>query len=120
AAHDADEAGGVHFLVMEFVEGSDLASLVKKQGPLPLELALSCTVQAARGLAYAHSEGVVHRDIKPANLLLTSPRNTKDRPPETSSPPLRKRGAGGVASGAQDHAAPSERPPLTPPCEGGE
>src|SRR5258708_7870757 len=38
AAHDADEAGGVHFLVMEFVEGSDLASLVKKQGPLPLEL----------------------------------------------------------------------------------
>jgi serine/threonine protein kinase len=74
AAHDADEAGGVHFLVMEFVEGSDLASLVKKQGPLPVELALSCIIQAAQGLAYAHGEGVVHRDVKPANLLLTNAR----------------------------------------------
>ena len=80
AAHDADvEAGsGIHFLVMEFVEGSDLASLVKKQGPFPLELALSCIIQAAQGLAYAHSEGVVHRDIKPANLLLAVPRARPD------------------------------------------
>ncbi|HEX4132324.1 MAG TPA: protein kinase [Pirellulales bacterium] len=69
-AHDADEAGGIHFLVMEFVEGSDLSSLVKKQGPLAPSIALDCIRQAARGLAHAHEKGVVHRDIKPSNLLL--------------------------------------------------
>ncbi len=69
-AYDADEAGGTHFLVMQYVEGSDLSSIVKKSGPLPLDQALDCILQAARGLQYAHEHGVVHRDIKPANLLL--------------------------------------------------
>src|SRR5262249_43367347 len=69
-AFDADQAGGVHFLVMEFVEGSDLSALVKSNGPLPVEQAVACILQAARGLEFAHGEGIVHRDIKPANLLL--------------------------------------------------
>jgi len=69
-AHDADEAGGTHFLVMEYVDGTDLSSLVKQHGPLPLDRALECILQAARGLQYAHEHGVVHRDIKPGNLLL--------------------------------------------------
>jgi formylglycine-generating enzyme required for sulfatase activity/serine/threonine protein kinase len=69
-AHDAGEANGVHFLVMQYVEGHDLNSTVKKHGPLPIDQAVEYMVQAARGLAYAHSEGVVHRDIKPANLLV--------------------------------------------------
>jgi serine/threonine protein kinase len=69
-AHDADEANGVHFLVMQYVEGSDLAARVKQFGPLPVGEALSYVLQAARGLHYAHERGVVHRDIKPANLLL--------------------------------------------------
>ena len=69
-AYDADEAGGLHFLVMEYVEGSDLAGLVKQQGPLPVAQALDYLLQAARGLEHAHGEGVVHRDIKPSNLLL--------------------------------------------------
>lgn len=69
-AFDADEANGTHFLVMEYIEGADLASLVKKNGPLPPAKALSCIVQAAWGLEYAHQQGIVHRDIKPANLLL--------------------------------------------------
>jgi len=70
AAFDAGEANRVHFLVMEFVDGSDLSQIVKKQGPLPVEKAVQCIVQAARGLEAAHAAGVVHRDIKPANLLL--------------------------------------------------
>jgi formylglycine-generating enzyme required for sulfatase activity/serine/threonine protein kinase len=69
-AHDADEAGGTHFLVMEYVEGTDLSLLVKSQGPLPVAQAVSCILQAARGLQHAHAEGIVHRDIKPSNLLL--------------------------------------------------
>ncbi len=70
AAFDADEAKGTHFLVMEFVEGDDLSQLVKKHGPLSVEQAIECVIQAARGLAHAHVERVIHRDIKPANLLL--------------------------------------------------
>lgn len=70
AAFDADEFNGTHFFVMQFVDGSDLASVVKQRGPLAIEQAVSCTIQAARGLEYAHRNGVIHRDIKPANLLL--------------------------------------------------
>ena len=69
-AYDADEAGGVHFLVMQYVEGSDLSALVKKNGPFSVANAVNYILQAAKGLEFAHGEGVVHRDIKPANLLL--------------------------------------------------
>ena len=70
AADDSDCASGVHFLVMEFVDGSDLSALIHQNGPLPLNQAVNFIIQAARGLEFAHSEGVVHRDIKPANFLL--------------------------------------------------
>jgi serine/threonine protein kinase len=69
-AHDADEADGRHFLVMQYVAGTDLAALTKETGALPVEQAVSCVLQVAQGLQYAHSLGVVHRDIKPSNLLL--------------------------------------------------
>ena len=70
AAHDADCANGVHFLVMELVDGSDLSALVDKDGCLAVEAAVNYILQAAKGLEAAHAEGLVHRDIKPANLLL--------------------------------------------------
>src|SRR5262249_41621673 len=68
-AHDADEAAVGHFLVMEFVNGRDLASEVQERGPLPIREAVEYVVQAARALDYAHGQGIIHRDIKPANLL---------------------------------------------------
>jgi serine/threonine protein kinase len=68
-AHDADEADVGHFLVMELVNGRDLASEVQQHGPLPVRQAVACIVQAAWALEYVHGQGIIHRDIKPANLL---------------------------------------------------
>ena len=69
-AHDADEARGMHFLVMQLVDGADLSSIVETNGPLTVDQAIDCLIQAAQGLEYAHRQKVIHRDIKPANLLL--------------------------------------------------
>ncbi|TWU05460.1 serine/threonine protein kinase [Stieleria varia] len=70
SAYDAGEQDGIHYLVMEFVDGHDLEEILKRQGPLALDDVLECMIQAAQGLAYAHGRGIIHRDIKPANLLL--------------------------------------------------
>jgi hypothetical protein len=71
-AYDADEVDGIHFLVMEFVEGTDLNKLVKTEGPLDVWQAFDYIRQAALGLQHAHERGLVHRDIKPHNLLVVS------------------------------------------------
>ncbi len=67
---DADEDRGVQFMTMEYIKGNDLDHLVRDGGVLPVDLALDCTIQAARGLEAAHAQGIVHRDIKPGNLML--------------------------------------------------
>ncbi|HUY31758.1 MAG TPA: serine/threonine-protein kinase [Pirellulales bacterium] len=71
AALDAAEANGCHYLVMEYVPGQDLAAILARQGPLAVADALNFIAQAARGLEYAHAQGVVHRNIKPGNLLVS-------------------------------------------------
>ena len=69
-AYDADEVQGVHFLVMEFVDGQNLADYLAARGRLELTQTIDFITQTATGLAYAHSKGIVHRDIKPGNLLV--------------------------------------------------
>jgi serine/threonine protein kinase len=72
ATYDASEQDGVPYLVMEYVEGCDLATLIKRYGSIALCRALDYVLQAARGLEYAHHRNVLHRDVKPANLLLAT------------------------------------------------
>jgi serine/threonine protein kinase len=70
-AYDAEQAGSLHLLVMEFVAGQSLAEVLDKKGPLPVANACHCARQVALGLQHAHERGMVHRDIKPQNLMLT-------------------------------------------------
>lgn len=69
-AYDAGEQDGVSYLAMELIEGRDLTRVVASDGPLPIPRAIDYTTQAARGLQYAHSQGLIHRDVKPQNLLV--------------------------------------------------
>jgi serine/threonine protein kinase len=69
-AYDASEFEGVHYLAMEYVDGRDLGRVVKEHGPLSVQWAVDYVIQAAKGLEYAHAQGIVHRDVKPGNLLL--------------------------------------------------
>jgi eukaryotic-like serine/threonine-protein kinase len=68
--YDVDNEGDTHYIVMEFIEGKDLNTIVKQEGPLPLELACNYIAQAAEGLEHAHEKSLIHRDVKPANLLV--------------------------------------------------
>ena len=68
-AFDAGEHDGIHYLVMEYVDGMTLTRLVAKNGPLSPGMAASIIRQAALGLLHAHRAGIVHRDVKPGNLI---------------------------------------------------
>jgi len=70
-AFDADHAGSLHFLVMEFVLGVILEQILAEQARLPIPLACEYARQVALGLQHAYERGMVHRDIKPHNLMLT-------------------------------------------------
>ncbi|HEY0158760.1 MAG TPA: serine/threonine-protein kinase [Thermoanaerobaculia bacterium] len=68
--HDVVEVDGHHFITMEFVDGEDLASLLRRIGRLPADKALALTRDICAGLAAAHDRGFVHRDLKPANIMI--------------------------------------------------
>jgi serine/threonine-protein kinase len=62
---------GAPYMVMEYLEGSDLGSVLESRGALPIDMAVDCVLQACDAVAEAHSLGIVHRDLKPRNLFLT-------------------------------------------------
>jgi len=70
-AYDIDQAGNLHFLVMEYVDGANFQHIVRPDSPLDFTRASHYISQAAAGLQHAHELGLVHRDIKPGNLLLS-------------------------------------------------
>jgi serine/threonine protein kinase/tetratricopeptide (TPR) repeat protein len=75
--HDINEAGGMHFITMEYVEGETLKSVVKRMGKFKLGNVLSIALQVTDGLAEAHSLGIVHRDLKPQNIMIDKEGNAK-------------------------------------------
>jgi WD40 repeat protein len=119
-AHDADQAGGLHFLVMEYVEGTGLADLVRERGPLPVAEACEYVRQAALGLQHAHEQGMVHRDLKPQNLMRTPagqvkildfglarlPRTSEE--PSTGEAPAGPLTGAGTVMGTADYIAPEQ------------
>ena len=68
--YDSDEEDGVLYIAMRFIEGEDLGSLLRRNGALEPEQALSVIGQAGSALDAAHASGLVHRDVKPANILI--------------------------------------------------
>ncbi len=68
--HDVDEQDGIHYIVMQYVEGTNLQDLLDEKKKLEPRQAARVALEVARGLQAAHEAGIVHRDIKPANILL--------------------------------------------------
>ena len=112
--YDISEVNGQHFLSMEYVDGEDLASLLRRIGRLPADKALQVARQLCAGLGAAHDRGVLHRDLKPANVLIDGRGRVRiadfglaalvdDRPTSWPARPRTWR--------------PSSSPPAAPRCE---
>jgi serine/threonine-protein kinase len=107
---DRGEEDGRQFIVFEYVDGQNLKALVDRSGALPIATALSLAHQIARGLAFAHSRGIVHRDVKPQNVLM----NGDGRAQVTDFGIARSRDGGhgvtqtGTVRGASDDIAPEQ------------
>src|SRR6185436_4863421 len=74
--YSVKQRAGLLFIVMKFVEGRTLESLLKAAGPLNPHVAMMIVRQVAEALQFAHGEGVVHRDVKPSNIII----DTRGRP----------------------------------------
>jgi serine/threonine protein kinase/tetratricopeptide (TPR) repeat protein len=68
--YDLAEKNNTHFITMEYIQGEDLKSLVKRMGKIPVEKAVDITLQVCSGLKEAHHLGIVHRDLKPQNIMI--------------------------------------------------
>jgi serine/threonine-protein kinase len=75
--YDFGEVGDHLYIAMEYVEGNDLADLLRKRVEIPVDQALELVIGLLHGLAYAHKRGIVHRDIKPANIRVDSEGNAR-------------------------------------------
>jgi WD40 repeat protein/tRNA A-37 threonylcarbamoyl transferase component Bud32 len=115
-ATDARSVQGTHFLVMEFVEGFNLAEIVQRCGVLAIPEACEVIRQAALGLQCAHEHGLVHRDIKPSNLMLTPQGIVKIldlglarfQVPQSDQPQAEEMTAANQAMGTADYMAPEQ------------
>ena len=68
--HDLGEIDGIKYITMPYIQGDDLATVLRRDGPLPIARALRLAREIAGGLEAAHDAGVVHRDLKPANIMI--------------------------------------------------
>src|SRR5215831_4526285 len=73
--HDLGEIDGIKYITMSFVDGIDLATLLKQEGPLPISKVMPLARAVVSGLVAAHAAGVVHRDLKPANIMINAADN---------------------------------------------
>ena len=69
--YDVGDEDGIHYIVMELVEGITLKKYIEKRGKLPYKEAISIAIQVANGMEAAHSHNIVHRDIKPQNIIIS-------------------------------------------------
>ena len=69
--YDVGHEGNVYYIVMELVDGTTLAEMIRSDGRIPEPVAIDYAAQMCNGLAYAHRQGLLHRDVKPANILIT-------------------------------------------------
>lgn len=69
--YDVGQQGSIHYIVMEYVQGTNLHDLIREHGQFPQEFIVSVGKQIAMALAHAHYHGIIHRDIKPHNILIT-------------------------------------------------
>src|SRR5262249_58915984 len=106
--YDVGEADRRRFLTMEYVDGEDLASLLRRIGRLPADKAVDIARQLCAGLSAAHERGVVHRDLKPDNVMLDG--RGKVRITDFGLAGLAAHiGGGAPPSGTRPHTSPEQR-----------
>jgi hypothetical protein len=103
--YDIGEANGRRFLTMEYVDGEDLAALLRRIGRFPQDRAIDIARQLCAGIAAAHERGIVHRDLKPANVMIDGDGNVRitDFGIATAAAD-----AGGIVAGTPQYMAPEQ------------